>query len=828
MTAMTVLYARQTGHPLGALTTTVPGEPPSLDPSATLQLPVPVTGNGPPFLTVNGSDLAIAALDADFTDPLDVFGWRVVTTPGPDGQPRSRLDRLATASITAERAGTQLTLTVPRLGNTERLAYEVRNEDGLIAGGALLFAPADDAKEVKLPVPDHGRPLVLVEGYPPTIATVAAGAARAALMRIRHCAVRAIVRQPWLFDDPDALSAAVIRLAVHVLVTRLSDQLDRVGQTAPLGAVTMHVTLPAPVVLDLANEGPAGPHSRRLRSFGAEFAVHHAVSGAVRAAVERVAYEPTTRRGPRAADRGKPDGEGSGPDRAAATAGSTAGPPVPGASAFTAAPDARRLAAAVDHMLLAAARLGRLRQLLQRAGPALTAEWARLLGGAAATSGAAPAAPPGPEIHAATGRVQTTPQSRPPGASAGHGGTGAPPPGDQVTGEKPAQAITRPVSAAPEMDATVHEALAEAGKLAHAPTAMLEAATITAARRAVLPSDTRIWRALEGQLASATGESPAVRHPKAPALRSPAIAAGPPVLPGHQPAGVELQVASVLPFLLVGPLDDFGVLDAVSAALAGVSCPDLLAAFACGLARKVLPPPVVGWLQPPEVEATIAAFAGQMHVPDGTATERLGRTAAGWWPVVDEMLTAKLLQLRAAESPLVAGRSAAGLIVADADGLVPMLWDGSGEDVRRLWEDCGLPPILAEPSLASAALAGLHPAHEWVRAESLAELVALAGERPAGGRSDLAPELDTPFGLLAGVALAALAWELWARDEATHPALAIRRLGDLDGRVTLEPDRVAVRMPLGRRHADLRDRGLLRTVNEVPWLHGRRLELAGG
>jgi hypothetical protein len=81
---------------------------------------------------------------------------------------------------------------------------------------------------------------------------------------------------------------------------------------------------------------------------------------------------------------------------------------------------------------------------------------------------------------------------------------------------------------------------------------------------------------------------------------------------------------------------------------------------------------------------------------------------------------------------------------------------------------------------------------------------------------------------LAAVGLAVIAWELWRRHEDTHPAMALRRLGDLDGRVSLERDRVEVRMPLGRRHADLRDSGLLRTVPEVAWLDGRRLELTGG
>jgi hypothetical protein len=290
----------------------------------------------------------------------------------------------------------------------------------------------------------------------------------------------------------------------------------------------------------------------------------------------------------------------------------------------------------------------------------------------------------------------------------------------------------------------------------------------------------------------------------------------------------ELEVASILPFLLVGPLDSLGVLDAVAAAMAGPGWSDLLAAFAAGLARKALPAPSQGWWQPVEVAATVAAFTGQDHLPDGAASDRLGRAVDRWWPVVSEALTAMLVDLRTPGAPLLVTRSPGGLVAAGADGLAPLLWDGDEAAVRRLWERCARPPVLADPSLAGP-LARLDPIDDPAQVDPLDQLVALAGERPASGRADLARALDAPASLVAGVALAALAWELWQRHgERTHPAMAARRLADLDGRVILEPDRVTVRMPLGRRHADLRDSGLLGTVPAVPWLDGRRLELEGG
>jgi hypothetical protein len=147
---------------------------------------------------------------------------------------------------------------------------------------------------------------------------------------------------------------------------------------------------------------------------------------------------------------------------------------------------------------------------------------------------------------------------------------------------------------------------------------------------------------------------------------------------------------------------------------------------------------------------------------------------------------------------------------------------------RHLWETCGRPPVLGDAGGPWAASLSGDAGGDPEPVDHLDGLVALLAERPAGGHAGFVPELDAPLGLLAGVALAALAWELWHDHERPHPALALWRLGDLDGRVSLEPDRLSVRMPLGRRHADLADRGLLRTVDEVPWLPGRRLELLGG
>ena len=82
--------------------------------------------------------------------------------------------------------------------------------------------------------------------------------------------------------------------------------------------------------------------------------------------------------------------------------------------------------------------------------------------------------------------------------------------------------------------------------------------------------------------------------------------------------------------------------------------------------------------------------------------------------------------------------------------------------------------------------------------------------------------------LATAVALGTIAWTLWKDRESPDPLLALERFGDLSARVRIEADRVQVRLPLGRRSADLREHGLLTDIPRVPWLGGRFVEFTGG
>ena len=87
--------------------------------------------------------------------------------------------------------------------------------------------------------------------------------------------------------------------------------------------------------------------------------------------------------------------------------------------------------------------------------------------------------------------------------------------------------------------------------------------------------------------------------------------------------------------------------------------------------------------------------------------------------------------------------------------------------------------------------------------------------------------LDVSTELAAGAGLADLAYLLWGEREASHPLLAYQRLHDLEARVRVDAERVRVSLALGQRYFDLREKGLLRDLADVPWFGGRTLIFNG-
>ncbi|WP_370961955.1 hypothetical protein [Amycolatopsis sp. cg9] len=322
--------------------------------------------------------------------------------------------------------------------------------------------------------------------------------------------------------------------------------------------------------------------------------------------------------------------------------------------------------------------------------------------------------------------------------------------------------------------------------------------------------------------------------------------------PTPRPAG-ETRVGSVLPFLLAGPLARTGYLDAIGPALA-----DGAPLFAAALAYKVLGAPQRGWRRTPADDLAAATFAGLETVPDLTA---FAREAGPALPVLDGVLALSLCRGHDPADPLLIAGVDGGLLLVDAQGLFPVAWAATAAGLVPHWVTCGRPPVLVRdgalpPSglrdLAAAGVRFLTDARPlrddpltrlrwrtplWTTggveprlaarfpAERLDELVRVLfvehrAVPPAGDRA-----LERSVSLAASLALGMIAWQLW---EGESPVRALTTFADLEATVRFTRDAVRVKIPLGRRHADLWQGGALTDVPDVVWLGGRTLTFSGG
>jgi hypothetical protein len=318
----------------------------------------------------------------------------------------------------------------------------------------------------------------------------------------------------------------------------------------------------------------------------------------------------------------------------------------------------------------------------------------------------------------------------------------------------------------------------------------------------------------------------------------------------------ELQIRSALPFLLLSSLRHAGWLDALSTLVMVHRVEADAFALAAGLAAKVLDPLERGWSRSPADRIAVAAFAGRT---EAIHDAEIAAAAVRLQPVLaplDAALRGVLARARG-PMPLVLWRDERGWHLFDTDGMVaiaavtelravlaaafPALllvpsrcadaatleqidyantcfvtdappsrgetWRSFAGATRRLFTN--------DTSAAPAQLAAktVHFDHWLALAEELAEVLA---DRPAIPRDPLAA-FEATCALAATAALADIGGRLFPA-EATTPVLALTRFRDLDARVSFEPDQIRVRVPLGRRHADLMRHGVLGTFSTVPWL----------
>ncbi|MFI5177709.1 MAG: hypothetical protein ACHQO8_04060 [Vicinamibacterales bacterium] len=343
--------------------------------------------------------------------------------------------------------------------------------------------------------------------------------------------------------------------------------------------------------------------------------------------------------------------------------------------------------------------------------------------------------------------------------------------------------------------------------------------------------------------------------------------------------GDERHITSALPFLILGPLARMGYLDALAATCDAGDCLAGLPLAGAALAYKVLGLPSRGWRRDPADEMAAATVAGLDAVVNEADLARLAHDVAPHLAIADGELMRSVQEGHVRARPMLLQRTSGpgdaepGYLLAELDGLFPVAWRPS---IRELADACGafsgetlLVPVATASGDVLAALdlygwrfvTDAAPGRDepwralrrprvprlWTNdfETPIAELVARAGtlqsatdlmgdfwralaiDRPAAiHAADRAFDLSVT--LAAAVALADIAWTLWRERETTSGLLTLMRFADFDARVRFDADTVRVRVPLGRRHQDLMDHGLLRDVTDVPWLGGRTLRFAGG
>jgi hypothetical protein len=337
---------------------------------------------------------------------------------------------------------------------------------------------------------------------------------------------------------------------------------------------------------------------------------------------------------------------------------------------------------------------------------------------------------------------------------------------------------------------------------------------------------------------------------------------------------IEVDLESALPFLLLGPLHQIGYLDAIPAALDGAGLADSAHLLATALAYTVLGPVGRGRRRTPSDQIAAAAFAGLPEPASAPALVNLARQAEPALAVLNAVLARSLAAGHTPGQPLlftaVPASNGGGLVLADGEGVFPIVWVDQPGPVVDAWRASSSPLVLVGSSaatpdtLTALARAGIRfvvrvpptrrepwrrlaPYRLWTNDEGSAvqqlasqaltlpssidrldEVIReLAGERPAVLLTAGAL-LTRGLTLAAAVSLGTIAWRLWKDRESPDPVLALQRFGNLSARVRIEAERVHVRLPLGRRQADLREHGFLADIADVPWLAGRVVEFTGG
>jgi hypothetical protein len=326
-------------------------------------------------------------------------------------------------------------------------------------------------------------------------------------------------------------------------------------------------------------------------------------------------------------------------------------------------------------------------------------------------------------------------------------------------------------------------------------------------------------------------------HPAGPAADS-ALSASTPGEPRSQPPSTEassdasvrprvqqgeLSVPSVLPFLMLWPLDDFGLLDAIVDVFDEGDLHDLLPVMAYALAQKALPPREAGWLRDPAYDMTAAAFAGLAEPPDGYALEALVETSHRWAPPLHEAVAeAALAALSGTDWLLAVHQGENDFAVATNNACLPVSWrvrlPALVELTRRAGERRLLVHDITDDELETLQFHAAHCEVVGDDAEAVVGLyttIAALDERLSVPRA-LARDVEDTCGLLASVALSELARRLWGADRSTDAALALEWVGDLSADVCITRGVVTCQLPMGARSRALGE--VIGPSLQCPWM----------
>lgn len=337
------------------------------------------------------------------------------------------------------------------------------------------------------------------------------------------------------------------------------------------------------------------------------------------------------------------------------------------------------------------------------------------------------------------------------------------------------------------------------------------------------------------------------------------------------------QVSSALPFLLLGPLERMGHLSLLGAIFEASHLEQEAAFFAAALAYKVMEPPERGWRRSPAAQHAAAVFAGLTDPPPDPAIAEFTRQIEPHLGPLDRSLAAGVIVGRSANAPILLTRadspSGNGFLLVDTQGCFPIGWfseaatavmtlqsiaprvvlvaqDAAGPRILQQL-DCAQITFVTEvlpirdepwrPILRGTSRLGWTnhsaPAEQFLQnaaqeigpaTEDAVVLWKELGISRVGIPTDRGSQFERSLFCLASVTLGILAWKLWRERGRTSPQLALERLGDLGAHVDFKDDTVTVRVPLGRRHSELLESGLLSPVGDVPWLGRRRVEFGWG